>query len=234
MTIFDEHEAAEEKELNEQIEAKIAEIAAVADQLPGIVIIHDIRGLVVKYMSHSGLRILGLALEKLKEMGPDYHVKFFNPEDSKDYAPLVFGLIERNIPGETIAFFQQVRPSVEHPWVWYACNVKVLLRNAAGLPILIISLVFPANPAQCESSQVKRLLEEKEFVSANTVNFCKLTAREKEILRQLVLGKSDTEVAKIMAVSEAVVGTCRKSIKKKLQTNSFAVLCQYANLFGLV
>lgn len=234
MQIFDERVAAAEKELNEQIEEKVAEIAAIADQLPGIVIIHDIRGLVVRYMSQAGLEILGISLDKLQEMGPDYHARFFNPEDSKDYAPLVFGFVERNIPGETIVFFQQVRPSVEHPWVWYACNVKVLLRNAEGLPILIISLVFPANPAQCESSQVKRLLEEKEFVRTHAVNFCKLSAREKEVLRQLVLCKSDSEVAALLAIAETAVESCRKSIKRKLQTQSSAVLCQYANLFGLV
>ncbi len=234
MDSFEESKLEQEKSLNKVIAEKVAAIAAVADQIPGIVVIHDIRGLVVRYMSPMGLRILGVDMEALTAMGPDYHVRFFNPEDSKEYAPQIFDFIERNIPGDIISFFQQVRPSIAHPWSWYVCNMKILLRDREGMPILLISFVSPADPKQCETAQVKRLLEEKAFIKNNMAKFNQLTGKEKETLRLLALGETGEAVAKTLRISASIVDTHNKNIRKKLQTNSFAVLCQYAELFGLI
>src|SRR5690349_13219863 len=118
-----------------EIVSKINEIAAVAPELPGVIIIHRYSDLSVLYMSPRGKEILGVTQEELKAMGPDYHKKFFNPEDAQDYTPKVIGMLERNTE-EWVSFFQQVRRSEEHNWTWYLTSTKIFMRNGAGEPML--------------------------------------------------------------------------------------------------
>src|SRR5688500_6281805 len=100
--------------LQQRIQATIDKIAAVADLLPGVIIIHDNTQLSVLYMSKRGTDILGISLEELIAMKAEYHEKFFNPEEASIYVPKIISLLERNNPDEWISFFQQVRPSPKH------------------------------------------------------------------------------------------------------------------------
>ena len=89
------------------IAEKISEISAVADQFPGVVIIHNVRDQFgkVEYISDRGVKNLGLSVEKIKSLGADYHKKFFNEEDAKEYVPKMYNLIQRNNEDEVFFFF---------------------------------------------------------------------------------------------------------------------------------
>ena len=50
--------------------AAVAEITAVAGQLPGVVIIHDLKGKVV-WMSDRGLKALDICLEDVIKLAPE-------------------------------------------------------------------------------------------------------------------------------------------------------------------
>ena len=60
-----------------------------------------------------------------------------------------------------------------------------------------------------------------------------LTDREKEILRQIVLGKSNKEIADELFISARTADTHRTNIKRKLKLTTLSQLIQYARENGI-
>ena len=81
--------------LDERIQRVIADSSSIFEQLPAVVIIHNIRDKHAVYMSKRGLDMLKITLDELKAMGHEYHDRFFNMEDAKEYVPKLFGMLER-------------------------------------------------------------------------------------------------------------------------------------------
>jgi DNA-binding CsgD family transcriptional regulator len=217
------------------IQNKLNTLSAIEDDLPGVVIIHDIRDWSVIHMSSRGLQELDISLQEIKHMKiEDYHNRFFNPEDAKDYTPKIIGLLERNNDDESISFFQQVRPSENHDWRWYISSAKIFMRDEAGKPYLTITMSTPVDPLHPVSAKVSRLLEENNFLRKNYHRFARLGKRECEVLKHLAMGKSAAEIADTLFISVLTVDTHRKNIKQKLETNSSYELSQYARCFNLI
>lgn len=220
--------------LKEKIRNRINEIKLIADEMPGIVLVHNMRDLSIEYMSQRGLDILGVSLDELIAMGPKYHAKFFNEEETKEQVPKMIGLLERNNDNELVALFQQVRRNENYPWEWYCTSVKIFMRDENGNPLLTIGIAIPIDPNHHLSQKVSRLLEENNFLRQNGDKFHDLTKREKMILKHVVLGKSTNEIAEELFVSPHTVDTHRKNIKQKLDTNNLFVWSQYARAFDLI
>jgi two-component system nitrate/nitrite response regulator NarL len=60
-----------------------------------------------------------------------------------------------------------------------------------------------------------------------------LTDREKDILRRIVLGKSNKEIADELFISSRTADTHRTNIKRKLKLNTLSQLIQYAKENGV-
>jgi DNA-binding CsgD family transcriptional regulator len=223
------------QEISNRIEEAIAGIASIAEMLPGVVIIHDMRDWSVVWMSQLGLRKLGITAEEVKAMSAEeYYSRFFNPEDTRDYVPKVFGLIERNNDEETVTYFQQVKFSGNADWHWHMSSTRIFMRDTYGQPLLIITMSFPVDPKHHLSTKAGRLLEENNFLRKNFYLYTKLSQREREVLRLLALGKSATDTAAELFISLNTVETHRKNIKQKLNTNLYYELCEYARAFDLI
>ena len=223
----------EDLDLQEKIRAKVASIAAVADSLPGVIIIHTTQ-LGMVYMSPLGLKQLGVELSDLQGMNSEkYHEKFFNADDAKDYVPKLLNLMERN-SDESVQFFQQVRINGNEHWTWHISSMKILMRDDAGKPVLLITFACPVDPMSHVTTKVSRLLEENEFLRTHYHQFSKLGKREKDVLKLLALGKSSAKIAEELFISVATVETHRKNIKNKLNANSSFDLSLYARAFDLI
>lgn len=61
-----------------------------------------------------------------------------------------------------------------------------------------------------------------------------LTAREREILAQLAAGRSNRDIAELLAISVATAETHRKTIKRKLGISTTAELTRFAIEHGLL
>ena len=219
----------------EKINARIATIAATADDLPGVVIIHDLRDWSVAWMSERGLKQLGASLDEITALTmEEYHSRFFNAEDAKDYAPKILGLMEKNKDDEICSFFQQVRFASDQDWSWHLASTKIFMRDDTGKPLLTITFAIPIDAMHHMTAKAERLLEENNFLRRHYHEFAKLSSRECDILRQLALGKSSSETAALLHISSTTVDTHRRNIKKKLKTNSFYELSQYARSFDLI
>ncbi|MGC3944747.1 MAG: response regulator transcription factor [Chryseolinea sp.] len=60
-----------------------------------------------------------------------------------------------------------------------------------------------------------------------------LTDREKDILKQIVLGKSNKEISSELYISDRTVDTHRTNIKRKLKLSTLSQLIQYAKEHGI-
>ncbi|GEO02534.1 hypothetical protein AAE02nite_01980 [Adhaeribacter aerolatus] len=234
MSLTDSEQHPISTPLEQRIQNKIDAIASVANDLPGVIIIHDIRNLSVVYMSPRGTQELGVTLEELIEMGPDYHKNFFNPEESEMYVPQMIGLLERNNNHESLALFQQVRGRNQQNWTWHASTTKILMWDDAGKPLLLISIAIPIDTKHHISAKVGRLLEENNFLRKHFHQFSQLSNREKQILKLLAMGKSATEIANELFIATATAETHRRNIRQKLNAESAYELSQYARAFNLI
>jgi DNA-binding CsgD family transcriptional regulator len=221
--------------VSDNLQEKVDAIALLADQLPGVIIIHDLKDWKVYWMSEPGLQGLGITLEELKSLSnEEYYSRFFSEEDLMEYLPMVKAMIERNVMDETITYFQKVRIKAKSGWVWHMSSSKVLIRNEDGVPIYIITMSFAIDAIHHMTSKAARLLEESTFLRKNFQRFSKLSMRECEVLKLLALGKSSAETAAELFISLSTVDTHRKNIRRKLGTSSFYELGQYARAFDLI
>ncbi len=217
------------------IQENIIKIEAIADKLPGVIIIHDLRDWSIAWMSPLGLEKLGTSLEEITALTTDeYHARYFNSEDAKDYVPKILGLLERNNNNDICTYFQQVRFKPTDDWSWHMGSSKILAHDETSKPLLTITMAFPIDAMHHMASKASRLLEENNFLRNNYTKFSKLSNREVEVLRLMAIGKSAPETAEILFISLHTVETHRKNIKQKLATTSYFELTQYARSFDLI
>jgi DNA-binding CsgD family transcriptional regulator len=221
-------------DLEHKIKARIEQINAIADLLPGVIIIHRMPGFTLEYMSANGLAQLGISLEVFRSYSVlEYTEKYFNLEDAEDYAPKLHAMIDSNTD-ENVTFFQQVKINGSHDWAWHMSVVKILLRDDEGIPLLIINMAFKVDPIQHITKKVDRILKENDFLRKNLPRFSQLTKRECEVLKHLALGSSSAETAEKLFIAEGTVETHRKNIRKKLNITAYFELCEYARAFDLI
>lgn len=214
---------------------KLQAIQIKAEELPAVIIIHELKNFTIEYMSPLGLKLLGVNLEDIKGMsGKDYHNKFFNTQDSSDYLPKVLNLIDKGDENEIITYFQQVRKSELDEWKWYLSTSKIFLKDIHGRPTHVITTSCPVDPKHHINSKVNRLLEENNFSRKNHDLFSSLTKREKEMLKFMALGKNSTEIAAIFHISEKTAITHRRNIRSKLNAQTNYDLVCYAQAFDLI
>jgi DNA-binding CsgD family transcriptional regulator len=220
--------------LKEKIAEKIRQISSVADEIPGVIIIHDLPDFSIQYMSKPGLEGIRMKPEDILHMSnQEYHERFFNPEDAKDYVPKIIALLERNT-NENVSFFQQVRTSQQSDWDWYHSAIRILMRDEQNKPILTITHAMKIDPEHHITLKVSRLLEENNFLRKHYSQFSDISKREKEVLKLLALGKTSAEISKELFISTATVETHRKNIKRKLDISTSYQISQYARAFDLI
>lgn len=220
--------------LLKSVQLQIDAVKAVADQLPGVVIIHRLPEFKIAYMSARGLKELKVSMKELQQIGPqEYHQRFFNPEDADDYVPKMLDFVAQN-GNESISFFQQVRVGANGRFVWHLSTSKILMRDSDKQPVLMITTAYPLESMRHLDNKVERLLEENIFLRKNYDLFSKLSKQERVILRLTVLGNSSSEIAAQLFISVATVETHRKHIRRKLNANSSFELSQYARAFDLI
>jgi DNA-binding CsgD family transcriptional regulator len=220
--------------MQEAIQKKIDHIKSIENNLPAMIIVHDIRDSTVVYMSEMALRGLGVTLQELLDLGLEYHQRFFNPEDAKDYVPKILGLLERNNDDEIVSFFQQVRQMPNMEWAWFLSSIKILLRDKNNQPVLTLTTSIPLDAQHHIAAKSQRILDENNFLRSNLHIFSKLSTREKEVLKLLALGHSSGEISETLFISDMTATTHRRNIKEKLKAKSQYDYIRFAHAFDLI
>ncbi len=111
----------------------------------------------------------------------------------------------------------------------------VLKRSGGREVITAIHQVYNEG-AYLEASIHKQVLEGYASLGEETPNSPHLTSREKQVLEQLILGKSNKEIGLLLGISPKTVSVHRSSLMRKLNLHNSIELLQYVNahqLFGL-
>lgn len=225
----DSHES-----VNDLIDSKIREIAALENDMPGVIIIWNADDFSLRYMSKRGRDFLGMTNDEIQKMGVNYTTNILNPEDSIEYTPKIFELLRRNNNEEIISLFQQVRPPQQINYSWFITGCKVLLRDYEGHPLLLIGMSIPIDSVLEMAQKAQRILDEKNFLHENINLFEALTKREKELLRFFALGNTNEAISKELFISVETVATHRKNIKRKLGCKSNYDCTHFAQVFNLI
>jgi DNA-binding CsgD family transcriptional regulator len=213
---------------------KVREIAATADHYPGVVIVHSRLYDRVEYMSARGLALLGTTVPELHALGPRYLERYFNEQEVPDYVPKLQQLLALNDLNYTVSFFQQVRTGPNQSFEWYLSASRIVARDLDGQPLLVLTVAQCLDPASHINHKVQRLLDENTFLRTHCGRFATLTAREREVLRGVVLGESAPEIAERLFISPQTAETHRRNLRRKLQAESVFELSQYARAFDLI
>lgn len=100
---------------------------------------------------------------------------------------------------------------------------------------LLLQRVIDSNDALgLHSRKFVRLLEEVLFYDVHREKFLTLSHREKDVLLQMALGKSNKEIASVLFITVNTVETHRKNIKRKLEVTTFYEINKYARAFNLI
>jgi DNA-binding CsgD family transcriptional regulator len=221
-------------DLHRAAHEKIQKIKAIEEDIPGVIIVHNLPDDSIVYISEKGCRILQVTLEEVRLPHFDYHKRFFNPEDVPNYVPKIIGMMQCNVIDEMVTYFQQVRASPKEIWKWYSSSSKILLQDKEKKPLLAITIAVPIDAEHYFTPKIKRLSEENNFLRKHQQAFGLLSKREKEVLRLLALGHNAQETAGQLFISEATVKTHRKNIRGKLQAESTVDLVKFAQAFNLI
>lgn len=218
----------------ELIRQKIAEVAAVADDLPGVVIVLSSDCRCVLYMSARGLATLDVTLPELTAMGEEYYSRYFNADEAHEYVPQVVEMLERNDPNHSITLFQQVRTGPQRSFELHLSTVRILAQDQRGQPLLTICLSCILDPSCHINTKAQRLLDENAFLRAHAARFASLTNRERQVLACICHGQSSGEIAESLFISVQTVDTHRRNLRQKLEATSTYELGQYARAFDLI
>ena len=221
-------------DLQRAADEKIRAIQQMENDIPGVIIVHNLPADSIVYLSERGRQNLNVSLEEVRLPHFDYHQRFFNPDDIPNYVPKILGMLQRNRVDEIVTYFQQVRPSETEPFHWYASSSKILLQDKEGKPLLGITIAIPIDEEHFFTPKIERLAQENTFLRENHHEFASLSRREKEILRCLAKGLNSQEIAAELFISEATVKTHRRNIRTKLQADSTLDLMKFAQAFDLV
>lgn len=219
-----------------KIEQKLKEFAPCAEQMPGVVVVHELleNNFKTVYMSQRGLNQLGVSLQELTEMKEKYHERFFNNEDMEDFLQKLHCLLQKKDPEETFTFFQQVKFKERNEWVWHMGSIRIFHQDEDGTPTHLVTVAFPIDQMKHIPHKAERLLAENEFFREHLHKFLGLGSRTKEVLRLVALGKSSGEIAQELNISVETVNTHRKNIKKKLDISTTYEFTEYAQAFDLI
>ena len=215
------------------IDSKIAFLQTFEKEIPGLIVIHNLRNFNVECMSENGLKRMNTTIEELKEMGLNYYKNFLNP-DSYAYMRQFMELIINSTDDESVSFIQQARSSRDKEWDWYASNSKVFLRDEEGIPLLSISYVIPITGKHFFESKIQRAFDENKFLKKNQHLFASLTKREKEILVLMAQSISSEEIARENNISKSTVDTHRRNIRRKIGVENPYDIMRFAQAFNLI
>ena len=216
------------------IEEKIGHFVPVAENLPGIVVIHEIENFAPLFMNSNGLNLIGLTLEELKKVGKDYQKRFLNEDFMKDYLIFLRKMIREKNDDESYNFFHQVQLREYEEYEWYVSAIKVFHKDPQGDPTHTMTIAFPLGDFEHIPQKAERMLDESLFLKRNRKKFQSLGSRGREVLRLVAMGKTSAEIAEELNVSPDTVNSHKKVVKQKLGISSTYEFTKYARSFDLI
>ncbi|MFD0976897.1 response regulator transcription factor [Salinimicrobium gaetbulicola] len=216
------------------IQKKINDFAPVAELMPGVVVIHELKGFRPLYMSSKGLKLLGMSLNDLVSLGTDYKRIILNDKFMVDFLESLEEMLNEEKEWGTYSIFHQVQLSNEKNYSWYVSSVKAFHKDAAGNTTHTITIAFPLGHFQHIPRKAEKLLNESIFSKTHLKKFLSLSPRAIEVLKLVALGNSTNQISETLNISPHTVNSHRKLIKQKLNISTSYDFTKYARSYDLI
>ena len=199
----------------------------VAELVPGWLHLNNTRDFGLIYISKKMERDLKIPSEEALYRGAEFLYENIHPETSKRVVPQLKELVESNNSKKVISFYQLIRLP-EEDYQWYLTNTKLYKELNCT-----ISITNPLNILNDFNERIEKILNDNLFFKANLSKYNLLTQREKDVINELVKGKTQKEIAKKLNLSEYTIKTHRQNIYRKLKISNIVELIQFADKFDL-
>jgi DNA-binding CsgD family transcriptional regulator len=186
-------------------------------------------------MNKTSCEVLRYARDEIMELGEEYSKTIVFDKDEYERVNVMHEeFFERNDKTEIYSNFQKLRPKGEEDYQWMYVTSKIYRWDDNGLPVERLLISMPVSLMGDVSDKVNKVLDENIYLKKNFHKFSVLTKREKEILKNIALGKSSTLIADELFISKFTVDQHRKNIKSKLALKSIADMVKFAETFDLI
>ncbi|GAB3930846.1 response regulator transcription factor [Mucilaginibacter myungsuensis] len=205
-------------------------LKAVADILPGVLLVNDMGKLENTYMNQTGLQHLRRTQEELTGMGAEYFSEeIFCADEMAWIAGRFADIAQRDDKSEVVAFYQKVRPNSTHDWSHFQLSGK-LMENHPGHVVLMSVATDQANYTL---NRINKALDTEPIDIPLFQRFSTLTKREKQVLGLIAKGHTNVYISEALFLAQYTVETHRRNINKKLATKNIRELIRVAERFGL-
>lgn len=212
----------------------ILRIEDVGDSLPGSVMVQDLSIMTNTYMNRYGCDFLRRSSEDLLQMGSEYFNEFFPSEEIRVLKRELTQFIREEDSSKMHSFYQRVRPGKNNDYTWYFTTSRLYPTALSDNPFKMIHIAVQADMLSYAGKKLNKLVEDDLFIRKNLRRFCLLSTREKEIICEIVEGRSSAQIAEKLFISIHTVNAHRKNIIHKLEVSSLSQLIRFAVCFALI
>ncbi len=199
----------------------------VSDLFPGVFHINSLEDLTLQFFDKGGEDIYKCPFEEVREKGLSVMQEVIHPDEFISIPSRLKEFVLANDERSTFSFFQRLKGIDEDHYEWYFTSCKL---SKYGL----LSISHPIRHLHTNKSQIEMILEENAYYKKHFKKFMSLTKREKEVLRELAVGKTAPQISDEFCISVNTVKTHRQRIFDKLEVRTFTELFRYAFYFDLL
>lgn len=181
------------------------------------------------HLNKKHAEVSGYCLEKVQEEFEDY-IQIIHPETRKSMEEFLPAFYATSPGSKTLSFVQYVKLFGQSDF-----SPCISFTKPSALPGGKL-LWLTASPGDLGkyAEKVEKIVRMDEFKLENFRRFQQLSVRELDVLKLLVNGSNNPQIAECLFIARQTVETHRKNIKRKLNLQSYRHLMQYAFAFNLI
>lgn len=209
-----------------EILTKKLSLDEIAELIPGWLHLNNTIDFALDYMSPKMQNDFQTTIKEVRSIGVSYLYNCIHPETSERVVPQLLDLVKSGDNNKVLSFYQYIKLP-EKDFEWFFTTSKLFNSE------YVISITLPVSIVKDFNEHIIEVLNENVFLKSNLNKFKALTKREKEIIRYLVKGASNTTIAREINVSEHTIKTHRRNIYKKLEISNVCDLVKFAQVYTI-
>ena len=183
------------------------------------------------YLNQLGQRSTNLSNEEIRALGNNFWRNHFEEDRLIKGITCLLNNWQRLEAGLPVTFWNNIRAEGSKEYKLHSYTTVLLKFNKQKI---FLGLSLPVNQLGVSNRKMSRLLEEEELVTKYYFQFQQLTPRELEIIKLIVYGNSNPDIAEKLFIARTTVETHRKNLNRKLGFSSYFQLVRLAQAFDLV
>lgn len=221
---------------NEQLKSKVQFLEEILNHAPTIIYINQIdeigdmsTGRNV-WVNRRGLDLIGLTQKEIDALGSEFFTKVLHPDDMELTSQSIFHLKVQ--PEEDVYMGLCRLKAKDGEYIWTHFRTCILKRKPDGTPWQYISIASEFSEQMHSDKQLVAALKEINRLK-HEINLKSISKREGEVLKLVVQGLTDRDIAERLFISERTAQTHRSNLIKKMGAKNTASLVALAVESGI-